>query len=114
MNKNKKIGMLVVGLAVLALAGCQSATETIQPGVTLENFNQVVVGDEITGAGGSSYDSVVAWMGEEPTMKETVEMGENTLLQTQWFDEVKEDERYLAVNFVDGKASYKGQHGYGE
>lgn len=113
MKKMTKIGFMNMGFVLLALAGCQNEASPKAPGVTLENFQQVVVGDEITGAGGSSYEEVVSLFGESPALEETVDMGENQLVQTQWYNEDESDERYMSVNFTNGLASYKGQHGYG-
>lgn len=112
--KRLAVPVVMTGLA-LVLAGCQMSVNLGEPGLTYENFEQVVVGDEITGNGGSTYEEVVELMGSEPNMKDEVDMGENKLVQAQWYEEGEPDsESYMSVNFTEGKASYKGQHGYGE
>ena len=135
----KKVKLIVVPTMMLAmgmlLVGCQgdeSEKEPVQveakkadikkvedvaiePGMTLENFDKIVVGDEETGKGGSTYEEVVLLFGEEAPGKASMTMGDVKVDQFQWFEGGMFDaEEIFHVQFKNGLVFQKDKEGFDE
>lgn len=135
----KKVKLIVVPTMMLAmgmlLVGCQGDESekapvqaeakkadikkvedvVIEPGMTLENFDKIVVGDEETGKGGSTYEEVVKLFGEEAPGKASMSMGDVKIDQFQWFEGGMLDaEEVFHVQFKNGLVFGKDKEGFDE
>jgi hypothetical protein len=130
----KKVKLIVVPTMMLAmgmlLVGCQGDESekapvqaevkkvedvVIEPGITLENFDKIVVGDEETGKGGSTYEEVVLLFGEEAPGKASMSMGDVKIDQFQWFEGGMFDaEEVFHVQFKNGLVFEKDKEGFDE
>ena len=72
------------------------------PRLTLENYDKIVVGDEKTGKGGSTYEDVVSLLGSEASYKSST-MSKVKLDEFEWFDnDMMLADESLNVKFKDG------------
>jgi cytoskeletal protein RodZ len=72
------------------------------PRLTLENYDKIVVGDEKTGKGGSTYEDVVSLLGSDASYKSST-MSKVKLDEFEWFDnDMMLADESLNVKFKDG------------
>jgi type IV secretory pathway VirB10-like protein len=88
---------------------------TVLPGMTLENFDKIVVGDKETGEGGSTYDEVVLLFRKEAPRKTSIMVKDMNVDQFQWFEGgVSDAEEIFHVNFKNGLVFEKYTDGFDE
>lgn len=72
------------------------------PSLALENYDKIVVGDKKTGKGGSTYEDVVALLGNDASYKSST-MSKVKLDEFEWFDnDMMLADESLSVKFKDG------------
>lgn len=88
---------------------------TVLPGLTLENFDKIVVGNKETGEGGSTYDEVVLLFRKEAPRKTSIIVNDMNVDQFQWFEGgVSDAEEIFHVNFKNGLVFEKYTEGFDE
>jgi hypothetical protein len=88
---------------------------TVLPGMTLENFDKIVVGYKETGEGGSTYDEVVLLFRKEAPRKTSIIVNDMNVDQFQWFEGgVSDAEEIFHVNFKNGLVFEKYTDGFDE
>ena len=116
--------MLAMGMLLVGCSGDVSKKSPVQeeskevkagPGINIENYDKIVVGDKKTGEGGSTYAEVVALLGQEAPGKASMKMGGVAHDQFQWFEGgMSNAEDILYINFIDGLVNEKLVDGFGQ
>ncbi|WP_147629038.1 hypothetical protein [Oceanobacillus massiliensis] len=78
--------------------------------VSIENLEEISLGDDETGEGGTNYEEIVELMGNPPNNRAEYQENGSTIVEADWRRD-NEGNEFISVNFIDGMAVGKFQEG---